>query len=262
MRKCATLLAVFMLATSCLIMAKPTWVQAVPQPSVPDFTLKYVEGNSYDAPPTYGVDPYTGKTVLLSPGYHVENSFVEITIKSQNFTPYRDADSHFVDLYFNVSYKGHYDEDWEYHNNNSHFIRQSNSEFTVVKHVPSADQMDFRVQARIGYYNEYRTPYLHYEFTGQTSGWSNTQTITISKSNSTLSSSEPSPTATSSALPTSNPTATPMPLAVGAGVLFGLGWQKIAIIALGFAVVGLVAVMVFQRRRSVRSSLQLQENTK
>jgi hypothetical protein len=36
-----------------------TDVSDIPKPSVPEFTLKYAD-NSYEAPPTYGIDQYTG----------------------------------------------------------------------------------------------------------------------------------------------------------------------------------------------------------
>lgn len=39
-------------------------VQAsISKPSVPEFTVKYVD-NSYDVPPTYGIDQYTGEKSL------------------------------------------------------------------------------------------------------------------------------------------------------------------------------------------------------
>ena len=52
--------------------------------------------------------------------------------------------------------------------------------------------MDFRLQALIGFYTETGHPFMdvyEYNFTGQTSDWSSTQTITIQESNSS-----PSPT--------------------------------------------------------------------
>ena len=57
---------------------------SIPKPSVPEFTLKYVD-NSYDVPPktTTSTDPYTNEiTTTTIPGYHVENRTVEAVIKN------------------------------------------------------------------------------------------------------------------------------------------------------------------------------------
>jgi hypothetical protein len=60
--------------------------------------------------------------------------------------------------------------------------------------------LDFRVQARIGYYYAYGPglAILGYDFYGQESDWSNIQTITIGESQT----STPSPATTSSPAPT------------------------------------------------------------
>ena len=97
MRKIATLLVVLILTVSSLIMAKPACA-STPKPSVPEFTLKYVD-HSYDVPPTYSTDPYTGKTVMTQAGYHVENKSIEVTIKNQPFTNYKDASGNNVMLF-------------------------------------------------------------------------------------------------------------------------------------------------------------------
>lgn len=62
---------------------KPTEPASIPTPSVPEFTLKYVD-NSYDVPSstTTTTDPYTGEqTITTEPGYHVANETIEVTIK-------------------------------------------------------------------------------------------------------------------------------------------------------------------------------------
>ena len=70
-----------------LIMVKPANAQSTLKPYVPEFTLKYLD-NSYDVPPTYGTDPYTGNNVTTQAGYHVQNESVEVIIKNQPFTSY------------------------------------------------------------------------------------------------------------------------------------------------------------------------------
>lgn len=65
-------------------------VSGIPKPSVPEFTLKYLD-YSYDVPPTYGIDQYTGENVTVKYGYHVDNRSIEFTFKNQPFAPYTDS---------------------------------------------------------------------------------------------------------------------------------------------------------------------------
>lgn len=190
-------------------MVESAFAQSILKPSVPEFTLKYIH-NSYDVAPTYGIDPYTGKNVVTQAGYHVENKSIEITIRNQPFTLIKVDNEHYADFFYNISYKGHYGEDWQYYSydlNTEWFLRQSDSEYTVIsfKQIPSDGQIDFRVQAQIGYFTYYYMPWKVYDFTGETSGWSNTQTITISDG----STSTTTPNPTSSSNPTITPTLTP-----------------------------------------------------
>jgi hypothetical protein len=80
----------------------PVVVYAQTLPSVPEFTLKF-EAQPYDLPPTYGIDSYTGKNVTIAEGGHVENKSIVVTIKNQPSSG---------DLYYNVRYKGHFEESW------------------------------------------------------------------------------------------------------------------------------------------------------
>jgi hypothetical protein len=88
----------------------PTEPASIPKPSIPDFTLKFVI-DSYDVPPTYGIDQYTGETIITEGGYHVDNKTIEITIKNQPYTySYNDSSAWIV---YNVMVKGHFGEDWK-----------------------------------------------------------------------------------------------------------------------------------------------------
>jgi hypothetical protein len=118
----------------------------------------------------------------------------------------------------------------------------------VLDYVPG-NQIDFQVQASIGYYSGSNV------FVGQSSGWSNTQTLTIPDDNSTTS---PSSSPTSTASPSQLPTATPQQSDTQSDVLFGLAWEQIAIILLGIAVVALVSVLLFERKRSTKERLSSQ----
>jgi hypothetical protein len=196
-------------------------VCSISKPFVPEFTVK-VTDNSYDIPPTYSIDPYTGANVITEDGYHAQNITIEITIENQAFTPYADANGNTFQLYYNVRWKGHYEEGW--HNFTDGYYRTaSNSRFTTFTKEtlenPNAPttvvifglsdnnginsgatqilngvtnnggEVDFQVQALIGYYTTHESPpdpvfgrtYEYKIFTGESSGWSDTQTVTVSK---------------------------------------------------------------------------------
>lgn len=164
-------------------------------PAVPEFTVALVN-NSYDVPATVSIDPFTGEKVT-HPGYRVENRSIEIRIKNQPFTPYV-SNGRNITLYYNVSIKGHYEEHWEYIYNPDDMPTISNSEHTVIPYeseggafhltpackllrVPIGGQVDFRVEALIGYIHaEAIGSTSGWFFSGKTSGWSGTQTLTIS----------------------------------------------------------------------------------
>jgi len=183
------------------------------KPSVPEFTVKLV-AHPYDVPTTYSTDPYTGETITHA-GYHVENKSIEVSIKNQPFTPYTDMDGKSINLYYNVRVKGHFEENWtelfsasgEYPSAGSYPKQDYGSQYTIVFYpriVPSNGQMDFQVEALVGYYTQVylgNTPAYYDVFTGETSDWSNTQTITIGESQTPT----PSPAIT----PTPTPTITP-----------------------------------------------------
>jgi hypothetical protein len=184
------LLIVVLLITSSLLIIKFANAQTIPKPSIPEFTLKLVS-HPYDVAPETTIDPYTGKTVITQHGYHVENKTVEITIKNQVLPKLSDSNY----LYYNVSYKGQYGTEWKYFGYSQYepIIRQSNSDYTIInfENLPVEGQMDFRVQAQIGYYSEIFYPMQFmdthfYTFIGEVSGWSNTQTITIPEINPTV----------------------------------------------------------------------------
>jgi hypothetical protein len=206
-----------------------TDVSGIPKPPVPEFTLKVVE-HPYDVPPTYSTDPYTGKSIMTQPGYHVENKSIEVTVKNQPFSPYNDVNGNSIGLYYNITVKGHYENTWDYCFNNPYrgLLNASNSDNTIIsmpigghasvplggyplEGVDVGDQVDFRVQAQIGYYNKSYTGMFapvpggdfYYVFTGETSDWSNIQTITIGESQT------PTPSPATTPTPDQTPTPTP-----------------------------------------------------
>ena len=83
-------------------MVKPTNAQTTPPPSIPKFSLQYVDG-SYDVPTTQTIDPYTGQTITHQ-GYHVNLTVFEMVIQNQ-LQPIDD-------LYYSIRVKGHYSTEW------------------------------------------------------------------------------------------------------------------------------------------------------
>lgn len=169
----------------------------VPTPAVPEFTVKLVD-NSYDVPAktTTKIDQYTGKEIVnTTPGYHVENKSIEITIKNQPLSPYTDADASSYEgkLYYNVRVKGHFGEEWtapipfQRYDPVSRIPVYSSSGYTVVTcsaNYPADAKLDFQVEAFVGHYYYDSIPghplgiFSAFKVDA-TSGWSNTQTITI-----------------------------------------------------------------------------------
>jgi hypothetical protein len=202
MHKIITLL--FMLSTLLSLITINLSFAQFSKPTVPEFTLNVVE-HPYNVAPITTIDPYTGKTVITQAEYNVENTSIQIVIKNQPFTPY-NSNGEYIVLSYNVSLKGHYDDSWKYYPNAYWKIPliASKSDYTVISFgsdynesdpysyqwdVPDSGKVDFRVEALIGYYNETITLYPipggefhNFQFIGESSGWSNTQTLTIDNS--------------------------------------------------------------------------------
>jgi hypothetical protein len=219
-----SLLLVIVLAVSSLLMVEPAHAQSIIKPSIPEFTVKILD-HSYYVPPTYTTDPYTGTKTMTHEAYIAQNGTIEVAIKSQKFTQYYDSENNLVRLYLRVEYKGHFALEWTYYPGNdgfyanysqysvasdfgSTFIRFGFGEYTFGGEDrtidtppsiggPSGGQIDFKVEAFIGYSTRMQYDSIFGQksndvYTGESSGWSNTQTITIPETTNT--SLNPSPT--------------------------------------------------------------------
>jgi hypothetical protein len=214
-----------------------TDVSGIPKPSVPEFTVKLVN-NWYDVPTTYSIDPYTGETVT-HPGHRVDNKTVELSIKNQPFAHLVNGVTY--KLYYNVRTKPHFAEDWtelypmfdrpnspyDWDNKSWSYSKyisntsppESDSDFTVLSlsaEYPHDAQVDFQIEAIVGHdsqawviehplapeYGGYYEPAIAYY---TTSGWSNTQTLTIGESQT------PTPSPKAMPTPTPAPTLIPVP---------------------------------------------------
>jgi hypothetical protein len=203
MSKRATLLLIAILTVSSLLMVIAAPASAS-TPSVPEFTVKFVD-HSYVVPTSTSIDPYTGQQIV-HPNYTVENKTIDIIIKNQPFAP----PNNLTNLYYNVRVKGHFGENWtelySISNNTPQntLPMQSASENTVIstpQDYPAGGQVDFQVEAVIATAHPlYGTNFGYWSY--ETSGWSNTQTITIGESQ-TPTSPETTPT------PDQTPTPTP-----------------------------------------------------
>jgi len=135
-----------------------------------------------------------------------------------------------INLYYNVRVKGHFEENWtelfsasgEYPSAGSYPKQDYGSQYTIVfypRAVPSEGQMDFQVEALVGYYTRVylgNTPAYHEVFTGETSGWSDTQTLTIGESQTPTPS--PATTPTPTPTPPHEPQQTEQEIIVGAAI--------------------------------------------
>jgi hypothetical protein len=168
------LILIIAISSLSLLVIKPSSAQSIPTPSMPEFTVKYVGTASV---------PLTGFALPA----------VNITIKNQPFTPYTDRNGNKINLYYLIQWKDNSSSGWQ---QDELPLTQSNSSYTVLPlalvrsgaPAPSG-QVDFQVEAVIGYvtYIQGSVPqgqYIPPTYTGQMSGWSNTQTVTVPKSSS------------------------------------------------------------------------------
>lgn len=190
----------------CGLFLQCSYVIGVSTPSIPEFTVELID-SSYDVPTTYSIAPYTGDNVTHA-GYHVEQTNIQVKIKNQPFTPYaiQDPKGNYwtVNFYYNIRIKGRFSENWiELFRASDGFPRQdSDLDYSLLPYIlepdtdiiwgtkyvtiPTGGQVDFQVEAMIGYvhriYNPEATHMLElypWVFTGERSGWSAKQTLTV-----------------------------------------------------------------------------------
>jgi hypothetical protein len=227
------------------------------KPSVPQFTVKLID-RSYDVPATQSIDPYTGENVTI-PSHRVENRTITVTIDNQAFAS---------KLLYDIRVRGHFSKAWtEVYQPSDGFPIQSDSEYTVLSfsstggdyfygsqsamiRAPSGGQVDFQVEAMNGVVSHVVSipvPDTGWIFTGETSDWSDTQTLTIPAS-------ETATTPNTSSSQTTSVTAIPTePSSPQSSVLFGLGWLGVGVIVLVvvFAIL-LATTALFWRKRVVK----------
>lgn len=175
------LILVIAVASLSLLMIETASCQSTSTPLVPDFTVKFV--GSFSIPFTAGSLPT-----------------VNITIKNQHFTPYTDQHGNKINLYYIIRWKENSSDSWQ---QTQIPLNESNSDYTETnlglirsEAPPPTGQVDFQVEAVIGYitYIQGSVPqgeYIPPAYTGEFSGWSNSQTITIPQNSNPTSSTIP-----------------------------------------------------------------------
>jgi hypothetical protein len=250
--KIRLLLMIILLVASTTLITKLTYAESAP--SAPEFTAQYVD-NSYNIPPTYGTDPYTGQTIITSPGSHVDNQTIVVTIQNQPFTPYQDSQNGTtIQLYYNIRSKGHFENftsDTDLGSNGLSGVAASSSATTVVYFdianwgVTVGGQIDFQVQAFIGYtyYNEQECFTANVVTVGESS-WSNIVTVTVGSSTTTTSRFSPTPTPYPIQTQTVVPTTAPIQPSEQKGVLPAFNVEQIALIVMAVTIAVLASVLI------------------
>lgn len=189
MSKLLSALFVTFLAVSILMTVNFAYAQSIPKPSVPEFTVEPV-GPSFDVPPTYSFNSSSG-LFYINEGYHFEFSSVKVIIKNQPFINQTNFDF----FYYNVRIKPHNypDSYWQelFPAGVDGYPIQASSDYTIIPlpvegskllgtTIPSGTTTDIQVEALIGHIGRDNTGFPYpYVFIGETSGWSNTQTVTL-----------------------------------------------------------------------------------
>jgi len=256
--KSFSLLLILILAVSILIRAKPAFAQTptpppIPTPSVPEFTVQPV-GPSYTVPTTYSLNSTTGQ-VVAQIGYLVEYSYVVVTIKNQ---PYNSS---YGSLYYNIQISKHDANSWTdlYQPYNPDiegpgYPTQSDSDYTnisipvnngqngYITIPPVGGQTDIQVKAMIGNVVRLSSGINNWAFEGETSGWSNTETVTLPATTHL------SPTPTPSSSYTSTPTVTSVSSAPNSSLLL---ITTIALVAIVFLLVVIISLLLYMKKRRI-----------
>jgi hypothetical protein len=206
-----------------LSMVKPVMAQTIPKPAAPQFSIQYID-YSYDIPAYNSTDAFTGQQIQ-HPSQHIGDIRVEGKIKNQPFTRYsvpnhpNGSISGYVDFYYNVRYKGHFGSDWTeiYGYHNADFISQNySSEYTnftiYLQEFPEGSQIDYQVKAMIGFEGRtYIASYPQPIIIGEESEWSNSLTLSFTKSETAIAFASNINTSPYPAIPTLSPSPTLAP---------------------------------------------------
>ena len=275
MNKALASIFVFVVLSSLMVInVKPVAAQATFIASVPEFSVKIID-QSYDVPPKYTTNPYTGESSYQQ-GYRVNNRSIEVTIKNQPFTPYTDErGSH--KMQYEIQFKGHFSDDWQVFYGWSIVI--SNSEYTVVSRpldnayptayitqlmLPNDAILDFRCKVTVGYYVSMGGTFDRpdYEYIVDTeSSWSDIQTISIK--DGAVSYTPSNPTTSNTPFPQSSPQASTY-YSSTQGIVTSVPYSRIIIllcvIVITIGIIVALAVVLLLRRHPKTTNTQPQQS--
>jgi hypothetical protein len=224
------------------------------KPSIPIFTLEYVV-TPFNVPEVSRINPYTGENESLSPSFSGERQYIEITVENQQFTTYTNLNGNPVNLFYNVSFKGHHSIVWGHYPDSAYedLFNASMSDYTSIlvpidSSIPDKGKLDFRLEALIGHYN-YETTASGVEYVNgftafERSGWSDVQTITISQSPSSGNSETLPPLAS----PTETRNSTPSGTSTQTGNQPAIDLTSLAIAALLGGFVTVTVIFLYTRK--------------
>jgi hypothetical protein len=192
----------------------------------------------------------------------VDRRYIQVSIKTD--LPAILAGSHF-EYYYNVRSKGQFTEDWTEAKTAAYgYYRPSDSAYTLInyslsgfsiigKDLPVGTKIDFQVVLMYGGIGKdlSQGPLGPEFFVGETSGWSNTKTVTIGDT------SAPTETTQATQTPTTEPTQTgtnsitayPVQYETQQGFELGTAWHTVVIVVLVITVILLVMVVVLLSKR-------------
>jgi hypothetical protein len=244
------------------------------KPSIPEITVAYTD-NSYDVPSSSSVDSFSGE-ITIHQGGHVKNGSIQLTISNQEYNSYYDSNGHLIKLYNHIRMKDHSKAEWHYSTDlEPKYFPVENAKFVAVfpvtdnnvgnKIISTSGKVDFSVEAFLGYSTKVITggdPIIlrpgdyHYDFYGEVSGWSNTQTVDINTGEVTTSQTTNTPTPvpptinpTTTIRPILSPTETPAQANSELNVASVFDWKDLALAITCGVIAALAAAIVLSRRK-------------
>ncbi|MCW4000007.1 MAG: hypothetical protein NWE93_07195 [Candidatus Bathyarchaeota archaeon] len=234
---------------------------SIPKPSVPQFTVTF-DGPSFTLNTTYHLDQNTGE-VVADIGYTNQYSYLVLTIKNQQF------DSSHGELYYQIQIKnqntGHQWQNVTYDGPNPK--QTTNSEVTELTlsiqgqwGVPNlaGTQTEIQVRAMLGdFYYGHVYVFGGWMFSGETSDWSSTQSVSVPANVPLGSTSTPSSMSTPTPIPANSVVVSPSPTATVAQSATAsdaplLNWIEPVAFAVLVAVVALLVVFLVLMQRRIR----------
>jgi hypothetical protein len=283
---------VIILAASSVLWVESASAQSIPKPSVPQFTAEYIPDfvNTTTTDPYTGSNT-TDAQNLSSIKLTITNQQCSYS-NGSTFDIYYNVriKGHFETISWNELYPTtqllpasvnvtqlnpnnlqNYGAPYIWADNivaANQYLPQSNSGYTTVSisadKLPIKGQIDIQVEAMLGANSSFYRPsnqwaagvggsvYSAIAYV-TSSGWSSTQTITITEGNTT-----PQPTAilatsapTETVTPTQLPTGTPAKAVTQVDVVFGLSWEQVVIAVMAVAIAVLMAALVLSRRKRI-----------